>query len=181
MGMAAETAWHRGAQQALQPPSNKLKLILMGLLLSVVVLLGHFQASDSRCVRLGVQQMRCTAEDPTAARGSLCRSPDKAGSANYLILTDVRSPACNVSTQYLPSGLEQLWMTNAVAWGVDFCSHMSEVENSTRMWLDTLTQHTQLQENCSVGQSPAEVRENTGQQCKKHTLPRPLCLWLLPR
>lgn len=49
-------------------------------------------------------------------------------------------------------------MKNAAAWEADFCSHMAEVESSTREWLDTLAQHTQLQEKQTEGQSPAEVR-----------------------
>lgn len=79
-------------------------------------------------------------------------------------LSGARSSACKVSTRYLPSDLEQTWMKHAAAWGADFCNHMTEVENSTRVWLDTLAQHTQLQGKQTEGQSPAEVRAAKGPQ-----------------
>ena len=66
-------------------------------------------------------------------------------------------PECNITTEYLPSNLEQVWLSNAAAWEKDFCSHMAEVESSTRVWLDTLEQLTQLQGKFD-DKRPTEVR-----------------------
>lgn len=49
-------------------------------------------------------------------------------------------------------------MQNVAEWQDDYCNHMAAVEDSTRVWLDTLAQHTKLQEDKATGQSPAEVR-----------------------
>lgn len=59
-------------------------------------------------------------------------------------------------------------MKNAASWEADFCNHMAEVESSTRVWLDTLVQHTQLQENQTTGQSPAEVRAKMSPSAHHH-------------
>jgi hypothetical protein len=67
----------------------------------------------------------------------------------------------------VPSRLEEQWVANAAAWEADFCSHMDGVEDSTRVWLDTLAEHTQLQKDKTAGQSPAEVRAL--QQCQANT------------
>jgi hypothetical protein len=74
-------------------------------------------------------------------------------------------------------------MKNAAAWEADFCNHMSQVESSTRVWLDTLAQHTQLQEKQTDGQSPAEVRADTNSAAhppkNHHDLDVPLAVVLV--
>lgn len=88
-------------------------------------------------------------------------------------LRDRGMAACKVSTQYLPSDLEQLWVKNVAAWEADFCNHMAEVENSTRVWLDTLTELRKAQAQYqNANTSPAEVRQGKGQPSSDRALLR---------
>lgn len=105
--------------------------------------------------------------DRVAAPVSLCRcsgAPRLAGSVLRLPLSPSKigstSPAaCKVSTKYEPSDLERLWVAYAGPWADNFCSHMAPLDNSTRVWVDTLAEHARLQTQYRQDDntSPAEV------------------------
>lgn len=73
--------------------------------------------------------------------------------------TSAQLSRCNQTTEYLPSDLEQLWLSNVATWEQQFCNSLQALENSTRVWLDTLAQLTSMQEqHMQQGdKSPAQV------------------------
>jgi hypothetical protein len=66
--------------------------------------------------------------------------------------------ACKVSTIYVPSDLEQAWLTNAKNWSHDFCSNMVAHNPAVNVWVNTLTRLTSLQpQHRTAVKSPAQV------------------------
>ena len=76
-----------------------------------------------------------------------CITPGQAGAA---------PSACNISTEYLPSDLEQLWLKHVQQWEPAFCNSLQALENTTQVWLKTLQEVVKLQDT-SVDKSPAQV------------------------
>lgn len=66
--------------------------------------------------------------------------------------------ACKINTMYVPSDLEQAWLTNAENWEQDFCSNMAAHNPAVNVWLNTLTHLTSLQQqHRTADNSPAQV------------------------
>lgn len=99
----------------------------------------------------------------------LCRSRDGNSRASQLKLAAACSqahlPACNVSTEYIASGLERQWLQHVEVWQKSFCSSLQAVENSTTVWLQTNARLTSLQQQyLQADNSPAQVSRRMGLQ-----------------